>query len=137
VALFAMLALSRTMVHAGMIDVLARAAVDGASRAWPVFAPLIGVLGSFVTGSATTSNILFTNFQLATAQHLALPVPPVVGAQSFGAEVGNMVVPHNIIAGGATVGLQGQEGAVLRYTLPACALYAVLGGLLALVLASA
>lgn len=131
VALVAMLALSRLMVHAGMIQTLARAAAT-TGAAWPLLAPLVGVLGTFVTGSATASNILFAGFQEATAGALALPVAPMQGAQSFGAAVGNVVCPHNVIAGGATVGLVGREGEVLRATAPACALYALAGGALLL-----
>ena len=74
------------------------------------------MLGSFVTGSATASNILFTDFQVATAQALDLPVLHMVAAQGFGAAIGNMVCPHNVIAGAATVGIVGREGEVLRRT---------------------
>lgn len=132
VALLTMLSLSRLMVHAGMIDSLAAAAANTLREAWPVCAPVVGVLGTFVTGSATASNILLSDFQQATAQHLSLPVLPLIGAQGFGAAVGNMICPHNIIAGGATVGMHGQEGAILRRTLGVCALYTLLGGLIAL-----
>jgi lactate permease len=102
--------------------------------AWPLLSPFVGVLGTFVTGSATASNILFTDFQQATAENLRMPVLPLIGAQGFGAAVGNIICPHNIIAGGATVGISGQEGAVLSKTLVACLLYALLGGALALLL---
>jgi lactate permease len=65
-----MLALSRVMVRAGMIETLAEtAALTGA--AWPVLAPAVGVLGTFITGSATASNILFTDFQLSAADRSA------------------------------------------------------------------
>lgn len=130
-ALAAMLGLSRVLVHSGMIDTLAQAAASGVGGAWPFVAPFIGVLGTFVTGSATTSNILFTDFQQATAQGTGLSVLLIVAVQGFGAAVGNIICPHNIIAGGATVGLQGDIGPVLRRTLPACLIYAALGGALA------
>lgn len=132
VALLSMLSLSRLMVHAGMIDSLAAAAANTLREVWPVCAPAVGALGTFVTGSATASNILLSDFQQATAQHLLLPVLPLIGAQGFGAAVGNMICPHNIIAGGATVGVSGQEGEILRRTLGVCALYTLLGGLIAL-----
>lgn len=129
VALVAMLALSRVMLHSGMIHVLAgQAATTGA--AWPLLAPAVGALGTFVTGSATASNILFTEFQAGTAAALSLPLLPMVAAQGFGAAVGNIICPHNIIAGGATVGLKGREGEVLAQTAGACAIYALAGGLL-------
>lgn len=127
VALFAMLGLSRLMVHSGMIQTLADTAA-GAGPAWPLLAPLVGVLGTFVTGSATSSNILFSDFQEATAVALALPVAILQGGQNFGAAVGNMVCPLNVIAGGATVGLVGREGEVLRATALVCVAYAAAGG---------
>lgn len=134
VALVAMLGLARITVHPGMTEVMALAAAGAVGNAWPFFAPLVGVLGTFVSGSATASNILFTDLQQETARTLDLPVDRVVGAQTFGAAAGNMVCPHNVIAAGATVGLAGQEGEVLRRTLAVTVLYAVLGGALALVL---
>jgi lactate permease len=134
VALVAMLSLARIMVHAGMTQSLAEAAALTAGSAWPVFAPVVGVLGTFVTGSATASNVLFTDLQVATAEALDLPLLPMVGAQGYGAAVGNIVCPHNIVAAGATVGLTGAEGDVLRRTLLPAFGYAVAGGLVVLVL---
>jgi lactate permease len=131
-ALLAMLALSRVMVHGGLIAALAEtAATTGA--AWPLLAPLIGVLGTFVTGSATAANILFTEFQTAVADRLALPAIAMAAAQGFGSAIGNIVAPHNIIAGSATVGLVGREGEVMSKTLLICAAAALAGGGLTLI----
>jgi lactate permease len=132
VALVSMLMRSRLLVRAGMVDVLAASAASALGGAWPLFAPLAGVLGTFVTGSATASNILFTDSQQATAETLGIPVLTMTAAQGFGAAVGNIICPHNIIAGGSTVGLDGMEGAVLRCTLVPCLVYASLGDLLAI-----
>lgn len=129
VALLAMLAIARLMVHAGMIGALATAAA-GIGPLWPVLAPAVGVLGTFVTGSATASNILLSEFQAQTARALDLSTTPLLAAQSFGAAVGNIVAPHNIVAGGATVGLTGREGPIMRLTAPACVVYALAGGAL-------
>jgi lactate permease len=128
-ALGVMLALSRLMVHAGMIATLAEAAAR-TGPAWPVLAPGVGVLGTFVTGSATASNVLFTDFQLSAARALGLPEAAMTAAQGVGAAVGNILAPHNIIAGSATVGLVGREGDILRRTATACLVYAVAAGLL-------
>lgn len=133
-ALVAMLALARLMVHSGMIESLAAAAAAGLGPVWPVLSPFVGVLGSFVTGSATASNILFTDFQEATANALGLPALPLLGAQNFGAAVGNLICPHNIIAACAVVGLAGQEGEVLKRTALPALVYAVAGGALTWVL---
>jgi lactate permease len=130
VALLAMLWLSRLMLHGGLVGQLERAAVAGLGPAWPWVAPAVGALGSFVTGSATASNILFTSLQAQTAQALGLPLALMLAAQGFGAAIGNVVCPHNIVAGAATVGLAGREAAILRHTLWPCAAYLLAGGAL-------
>ncbi len=133
-ALALMLTLSRLMVHAGMIDALAGGAA-GAGAAWPAVATMVGVLGTFVTGSATASNILFAEFQTATAGTLGLSPLWLSAAQGLGAAIGNIVAPHNIIAGCATVGLARAEGPVLRRSGPVCAACLVLAGIVFLRLA--
>lgn len=135
-ALVAMLGLSRVMVYAGMIETLAGATAALTGSAWPVFAPFVGMLGTFITGSATASNILFTDFQESMALQLGASVLPMIGAQGFGAAVGNIICPHNIIAAGATVGLSGQEGAVLKRTLWPALGYGLLGGVLVFLFAA-
>lgn len=129
-ALLAMLCLSRLLLHAGMIGALEQAVVGGVGRAWPLLAPSLGALGSFVTGSATASNVLFSSLQAQTAQALGLPVAALLAAQGFGAAIGNIICPHNIVAGAATVGLAGREAEILRRTLWPCLLYLGLGGVL-------
>ena len=136
VALVAMLGLSRVMVAAGMIDTLAEAAADATGDAWPLFAPIVGGLGTFITGSATASNILFTDFQVATAQTLGATTLPLIGAQGFGAAAGNMIAPHNVIAAAAVVGETGNEGAMLRTTLWVALAYLVAGGAMSFLLVS-
>jgi lactate permease len=135
IALLAMLAMASIMVHAGMTGTLALAAAGAAGGAWPAIAPAVGALGSFVTGSATASNILFSELQQETALQLGLDVVDVAGAQNFGAAVGNMICPHNVIAACATVGLAGQESTILRRTLPVALACIAAGGALALLLA--
>jgi len=132
IALIAMLSLSQIMIHAGMIAGLSAWVAQTAGGLWPLLCPLVGVLGTFVTGSATASNILFTEFQQTVAENLGLPVLSMLGAQGFGAAAGNITCPHNIIAGGATVGLVGKEGSILRKTMVGCLLYSTLGGLVVL-----
>jgi len=134
IALFAMLAIARLMLHAGMTEALAEAATR-TGRVWPLLAPSVGALGAFITGSTTASNILLTDLQVAAAGELGLPLLVMVAAQGFGAAVGNSVALHNIITGAATVGLQGREGDVLRTTGPVCLVYLAAGGLLVLAVA--
>jgi len=58
----------------------------------------------------------------------------MLGAQGFGAAIGNIIAPYNIVAAAAVVGLKDREGEILRKTLPVAAIYLVLGGLMAWIL---
>lgn len=130
VALLAMVTVAFTMSEAGMTTQLAVAAA-GAGVLWPVLSPFVGALGTFMTGSATASNILFTEFQDQTALAAGLDPVPLLGAQGAGAAVGNIICPHNVVAAAATVGLGGREGQVLRQALPVAAVCLVLIGVMA------
>lgn len=129
-ALLAVLLMARIMVHSGMINALALAVEQALGSYWVLAVPLVGALGSFVTGSATASNIIFADFQVAAAKATGLASLPAIAGQGFGAAIGNIIAPHNIVAGAATVGLIGREGDVLKRTLPICIAYTAAGGLL-------
>ncbi|GAA1699788.1 L-lactate permease [Microcella alkalica] len=132
-ALLGMILIARTMSASGMTADLALAAAS-TGLLWPLIAPAVGVFGSFITGSATASNLLFTDLQLSTAQRLGASELPLLGAQGYGAAIGNLIAPGNIVAAAATVNLTGREGDVLRRTLPWVLLCTALGGGLALIL---
>lgn len=129
-ALFSVLLLARVSLHSGMVETIAAAAAGGVGIHWAGVAPAIGALGSFVTGSATASNLLFADLQLSAAASAgASPLLAATG-QGFGAAAGNMIAPHNIVAGAATVGLVGAEGRVIRRTIIPCLAYILAGGAL-------
>lgn len=118
-----------------MPDVLATSAAEFAGRAWPLVAPLVGGLGAFVAGSNTLSNMLFSAFQFRTG--LAIGADPrwIVALQAVGGAAGNMVCVHNVVAACAVAGLLGREGSVLRLTVGPFLAYAMLAGILGLLLA--
>ena len=133
-ALVAMLGLARIMVHSGMVDAIAAAAADALGGAWPLVAPSVGALGTFVTGSATASNALFSDLQVATANAIGQDVATILGAQGLGAALGNAIAPHNLIAAAAIVALAGRENEILRRTLPVVIPLVIAAGVVALVL---
>jgi len=135
-ALMAMLSLARIMVHAGMVDAIAAAAADALGGAWPLLAPSVGALGTFVTGSATASNALFSDLQVATAEAIGQDVAVMLGAQGLGAALGNAIAPHNLIAAAAIVALAGRENEILRRTIPVVIPLVLAAGAVALVLAN-
>jgi lactate permease len=100
---------------------------------WPMISPAIGALGAFIAGSNTISNLMFSLFQFSVAEQLALPPAFMVSLQAVGAAAGNMIAIHNVVAVSATVGVLGQEGAVLRRTIIPTIYYLLVTGLIGLV----
>ena len=88
-----------------------------------VCSPLIGVLGSFVSGSNTVSNTLFTNLQYQTAESLGSNPVYFVSMQNIGGAIGNMICLNNIVAAVTTVNIEGKEGVILKKNLLPTAIY--------------
>jgi lactate permease len=118
----------------GMMITMAAATAEVVGTAWPVVAPFIGVLGAFVSGSNTVSNILFASFQYEVAHQLGISGVIILAMQNVGGAIGNMICVHNVVAACATVGLIGKEGIVIRRNFIPTVIYASAVGLLALVL---
>lgn len=84
---------------------------------YPLFAPLLGWLGVFVTGSDTSSNALFGKLQYATATSIGVNPVVTVAANSSGGVVGKMISPQSIAIGAAAVELIGKEAKLFRYVI--------------------
>lgn len=118
-AIILLVIMANLMLDSGQIRVLAL----GLAVVFPPIVYLfasnaIGVLGAFITGSNTASNILFAPLQSETAAALGLSEPTVLGAQMTGGAFGNAISPSNVVLGTGTAGIVGREGDVLRITLP-------------------
>ncbi len=115
ISILALVAMAALMTHSGMTQIIARGISETFSaEIYPLFAPFIGTLGAFMTGSNTNSNVVFGALQQETAALLALSVPIVLAGQTAGASLGSVLAPAKIIVGCSTVGLGGQEGPVIR-----------------------
>ncbi len=101
-----------------------------AGQSWPLFAPLVGAIGSFVAGSVTVSNMMFSLFQFGVAEKIEVSTALVLGLQCVGASAGNIICVSNIVAAEATVGLIGCEGVLIRKVLWPTVYYVGLAGLL-------
>jgi lactate permease len=102
--------------------------------AYPVFAPFVGVVGAFIAGSATVSNLLFSELQTQTAVNIGLPIVVILALQAMGSSIGNMVAVHNVVAASATVNATNQEYKILRITLVIALCMALIMGGVGLVL---
>ena len=97
-----------------MMVSMANALANLGDSLYVVIAPFIGVLGAFVSGSATVSMTLFVNLQFDTATALDLPAMLIVSMQCVGAAIGNMVCINNAVAASATIGTSGREGKLIK-----------------------
>jgi lactate permease len=133
IAVLGFIMMSRVMGGTGQTIVLANGIANTLGPVYVVIAPVIGMLGAFMTSSNTASNILFADFQMTTAKILNLDVAAVLGAQTAGGAIGNTICPGNIILGTTTAGNLGSEGLILKKILPLATSAAVIVGLILLV----
>lgn len=135
VGIVSMVGFALIMDQCGMIYLLA----EGISRvfggAFPFFSPWIGLLGAFMTGSNTNSNVVFSVLQQQTAMLAGLNVAVILAAQTTGGALGSMIAPAKILVGCSTVGLSGKEAPVLKATITYGLAITAIFGLLTLSLA--
>lgn len=96
--------------------------------AFTFFAPILGWLGVFLTGSDTSSNALFGGLQAATGRQIGVAGDVLVAANTVGGAVGKMISPQSIAVASAAVGLVGKEGELLGFTLKCSIILALLSG---------
>lgn len=101
----------------------------------PLWAPLIGAFGSFLTGSSTVSNLMFGNFLASSAKGLGLVVDIILALALVGGAAGNMIALADIVAAETVVGIKNEEKKILSGVIVPCAVYVVLVGLVGLILA--
>jgi lactate permease len=133
IGILSMVGFAVVMDHSGMTYVLAAGLGRAAGPLYPLVAPYIGLLGAFMTGSNTNSNVVFAPLQQQAAGLLGIDVLVILAAQTTGGSLGSMLAPAKLIVGCSTAGLAGQEGRVLKRTLWPGLIISGVVGVLALV----
>jgi lactate permease len=82
---------------------------------YPFFGTMLGWLGVALTGSDTSSNVLFGSLQKITAGQLGLDPTLMAAANSSGGVMGKMIDAQSIVVASTATKWYGQEGAILRY----------------------
>jgi len=103
------------------------AAVMG--KSWPFFAPVLGALGAFFSGSATVSNLTFADIQGSIAHTLGFDRTSILALQSVGAAMGTIVSITNIVAVCSILGVVNQEGFILKQAGLPLVIYGLVAGL--------
>jgi lactate permease len=100
---------------------------------WEWVAPIVGIFGAFLSGSATFSNMMFSGLQYSVAENINGNHTLILALQGMGANAGNMMCVMNVVAAATVVGMAGRESEIIRKTMPVALGYALLAGTIAFV----
>lgn len=130
ITVICLVGLSTIMDTAGMIAVVATALATATGSLYPLFAPVIGCLGTFITGSDTSSNILFGKLQASVARHINVSPDWLSAANTVGATGGKIISPQSIAIATSASNQQGKEGEILKAAIPYALAYVVITGVI-------
>ena len=128
----AMMAVGFTTRYSGL-DATLGLAFAQTGVLYPFFGTMLGWLGVALTGSDTSSNVLFGSLQKITAEQLGLSPTLMAAANSSGGVMGKMIDAQSIVVASTATRWYGHEGEILRYVFfHSVALAALVGGLVML-----
>lgn len=130
ITVICLVGLSTIMDYSGMITVIATALAAATGSLYPFFAPVIGCLGTFITGSDTSSNILFGKLQASVAGQIHVSPDWLSAANTVGATGGKIISPQSIAIATSASNLQGKEGDILKAAIPYALVYVVITGIM-------
>lgn len=121
--------MNASLTDHSMLYAMAETIASVSRGAYIAVAPLVGVLGSFMSGSNTVSNILFSGLQYQTALLVEMSPVIIIALQNIGAAMGNMVCVNNVVAVCATTGTSGREGRIIRINILPCVILCIIATL--------
>lgn len=130
VTICAVMATAKTMAYSGMISDIASFLVIVTGGAYPLISPLIGAIGTFVTGSSTSTSVLFGGLQVQTGENIGLSGAWMAAANAFGAGIGKMICPQSIAIGASAIAKSGSESKILRSVFKYFVCYIVIAGII-------
>ncbi len=129
VTVICLIAFSSIMEYAGMTFTLAEALAVATGAAYPLFAPLIGALGTFLTGSDTSANIMFGKLQATVGSQIGVDPNWIAAANTAGATGGKIISPQSISIATSACNTQGTEGVILKNAVPYALAYVIIAGI--------
>ena len=92
--------------------------IAGAGAVFPFLAPILGWIGTAVTGSGTSATALFANLQHTAATQIGVNPALLVATNTVGGAVGKMISPQTLAIATGGVDMVGEESVLLRKSLP-------------------
>lgn len=127
---FAVVSTAKVISYSGMIQEVSSVLVFITGNFYPFIAPIIGVIGGFITGSGTSTAILFGNMQADAANILGVSSFGLAAANSAGSSIGKVISPQYIATAASTTGLYGRESEVLRGAIKWISVYVIIACLI-------
>lgn len=118
ITIVSVIAAAKVMDYSGMTLEAARSIVRATGTAYPMVSALIGSGGTFITGSVTSTCVLFGKLQLSSAQVIGAGETLqawITASNASGASIGKIFSPQCIAIGAAAIGGQGIEGKLLQF----------------------
>ncbi|HJE81846.1 L-lactate permease, partial [Megasphaera stantonii] len=128
ITIIAVIATAKVMGYSGMTSDIASTAVDVTGNFYPFIAPIIGSVGTFITGSGTSSNVLFGNLQTDAAKAIGANAAWLAAANSAGTCVGKMISPQSIAIAVGAISLVGKDSEILKAIIKVYVPYAIILG---------
>ena len=140
ISLGASIPMVRIFLHSGLNGVrmesmpieLAGSLADVFGPVWTMVSPILGMLGVFISGSGTISNLMFSLLQFGVAVDYHLAPDTILALQTVGASLGKVICVVNVVAAASVVGLEGKEGKIIQYTILPALFLCLIAGLVAL-----
>ena len=129
ITLFFLISMALVMMDSGMTTRPANTVAEVTGNVYPLVAPFFGILGSFITGSNTNSNVIFGKFQATVAENLMVSPYIMAGLQSIAGSVGVSLGPTTILMAASASGLSGDEASIYSKVLKPVFLTALVLGI--------
>lgn len=130
ITVLAIVSLAKIMEYSGMINAIAIVLVAVTGSFFPIISPMLGALGTFVTGSDTSANLLFGKLQAEVAESINVNPYWLAASNTAGATIGKMISPQSIAVAASATNLVGQEGNILKQTAKYCFIFVIILGVL-------
>lgn len=118
ITIITIIATARIMGYSGMTMAVATATVAATGTFYPFIAPVIGSIGAFITGSATSSCVLLGKLQVDSSVAIGASETVqtwIAASNAAGSCVGKIISPQSIAIGAAAVGAFGVESQIMKF----------------------
>lgn len=133
ITICSVLAFAYVCNYSGMSSTLGLAFAD-TGGIFPLFSPVLGWIGVFLTGSVVNSGSLFATLQSITAEQVGISQAAMVASNVVGGDMAKMISPQSVAVAAAAVGLTGRENELFKFTIKISLIFLAVVGILNLII---